>query len=350
MNNNRKKILIIATSSKTQGGISSVINAHQNCDYWNNYDIQWLETHTDTNLLNKLLIALIRFFKFIFIASSFDLIHIHLSQPPSAFRKFPFFLVAQAYRKIIIVHFHSFDPQTTINSRYKPLYKYIFSHADKVIVLSELWKKWIQKYLSLSKNIVIIHNPCTATASTTHHQKQPFILYAGALNERKGYKDLMKAFHKISNQCPDWNLVLAGTGEIEEGKRIALKLGLADRIHFPGWIVGEEKNSFFSTAGIFCLPSYAEGFPMAVLDACSYGIAFITTPVGGIPDIIIDGENGLLFEPGNIDALAEKLLLLIKDEFLRKKLGKASLHLAQTTFCLQKIGEEMNSLYKELLK
>lgn len=344
-----KKILIVATSAKTQGGISSVINAHKRCSYWNEYTIKWLETHIDGNKFQKLLIAISRFFQFIFIAPAYDLIHIHLSEPPSTLRKFPFFLFAKIYRKKTIIHFHSFDPQTTINSRFKSLYKFIFSHTNKVIVLSESWKRWIQEYLGLSENIIIIHNPCTTPIATKSGDKKPIILYAGAINNRKGYKDLIQSFSKISHQCADWTLILAGTGEIAEGERLVAKLGLSNRVFFPGWVRGEKKESLFLSASIFCLPSYAEGFPMAILDACSYGLPFITTPVGGIPDIITHGENGLLFQPGDIDSLTKELLLLITNESLRNKLGSASLKLARTTFCLEEIGKEVNVLYNELL-
>lgn len=76
---------------------------------------------------------------------------------------------------------------------------------------------------------------------------------------------------------------------------------------FLGWVSGEAKDNAFKEAMIFCLPSYAEGFPMSVLDAWSYGLPVITTPVGGIPDVAQDGVNMLLFNPGDIDMLAKQM-------------------------------------------
>jgi len=351
MRNKGKRVLIVATSGKTQGGISSVINAHEDCAYWKEYNIERLETHTDGSKWKKLRIALFAFLRFIFIAPRYDLIHFHLSEIASTLRKVPFFMVAKLYRKKTIIHFHSFDPQTTVNGKHKSVYKYLFSHADKVIVLSLSWKKWIKEYLGLSENIVVVLNPCiTPISADIQKDRLPVILYAGAINDRKGYKDLINAFGMIANKVPDWKLILAGTGEIEKGKQLATELCISSQVSFPGWVIGTEKNALFATASIFCLPSYAEGFPTAVLDACSYGLPFITTPVGGIPDIINHNENGLLFEPGDIDTLSQLLFQLISDEVLRKRLADASLELAQTTFSLQEIGQQVRSIYQELLQ
>ena len=87
---------------------------------------------------------------------------------------------------------------------------------------------------------------------------------------------------------------------------------------------------------------------MAVLDAWAYGLPVITTPVGGIPDIAKDGENLLLFQPGNYDQLAVQMERLIKDSALREKIQKQSLILATTKFNINTINKEIEDLYKSL--
>jgi glycosyltransferase involved in cell wall biosynthesis len=89
---------------------------------------------------------------------------------------------------------------------------------------------------------------------------------------------------------------------------------------------------------------------MAVLDAWAYGLPVITTPVGGIPDIAKDGENLLLFEPGDVNKLSECIEALIDSDILREKLSKESLHLAQTTFNIETINNQISSIYSSLLK
>lgn len=346
-----KKVIVLATSHKTRGGITSVVKAHSLCDFWKDYQIKWIETHVDKSFLFKLGYAIKSLCQFIFFLPRYDLIHIHISEAPSLARKLPFFLLGKLFRKKIIVHFHSFSPETTISGKFKNLYRYVFKHADKVIVLSGLWKNWILEYLHLERNIEIVYNPCMPVTEEMHiRTKKNDILYAGAVCARKGYEDLIKAFALIAAKHPDWRLVFAGNGEIKKGEELAQSLQITPQVKFAGWVSGKEKEDLFSSASIFCLPSYAEGFPVAILDACSYHLPFLTTPVGGIPDIIADGENGLLFTPGNIEQLAAQLDKLISNIPLRTKLSHASQYLAENTFNLKTIDKKIRNLYESVFQ
>jgi len=340
------KVLVVATSRKTKGGVTSVILAHEQCDFWRDYSIRWIETHTDGIIFVKIFYAMRSFLQCLFILPFYSLIHIHLSEFPSALRKIPFFLLAKIYRKKIIFHFHAFSPQTTINGRYHRIYHFLFSHADRIIVLSQLWKNWVTEYLHLVDNVVVLYNPCNGVHIVDESERENLILYAGGLNKRKGYEDLIRAFAMISKKHPTWKLAFAGSGEIENGRRMAKGLGIYEQVLFLGWITGKEKERWFRKARIFCLPSYAEGFPTALLDACSYGIPFVVTPVGGIPDIIINEQNGLLFTPGDTIALSSQLKLLIENPVLRKNLGQEALNLAETTFSLKETNRNMSKIYQ----
>ena len=178
----------------------------------------------------------------------------------------------------------------------------------------------------------------------------PSILYAGNVNNRKGYADMVKAFAKIAHKHTDWQIVFAGNGEIEQGKALAESLGISGQTKWLGWVIEDEKDKAFREASIFCLPSYAEGFPMSVLDAWSYGLPVITTPVGGIPDVAKDGENMLLFNPGDVDALADCMERMIADQELRDRISMASPEFARVRFNIQTINREVEKLYEEVLK
>ena len=224
-----------------------------------------------------------------------------------------------------------------------------FFFADKIVVLSENWKKGILNDFNYSKNkVLVIYNPCPKIIKKPTLKKKKLILYAGTLNRRKGFEDLIIAFSKIANKFPDWKLVFAGNGEIEEGKSLAKKFNIYNQVIFKGWVLGKEKHKLFSQASIFCLPSYAEGFPMAVLDAWAYELPVVSTPVGGIPDIAINGENMLLCDPGDINCLAKNLKLLIDDNKMQKKLTKASKDLSKGKFSIDSISNSWNSLYADL--
>lgn len=342
----RHKILVVATSHKTRGGITSVVKAHERGEQWKKCHCVWIETHIDRSAFVKLWYFLKGLCKYCILIWSADLVHIHLSEPPSAIRKSIFLFIAKLARKKVIVHFHAFSSKTTIESKFKAVYRYIFSKADCVIVLSKYWKKAVNKEFHLGDKVRVIYNPCVAEISNKQYPKKNYILYAGTLNQRKGYADLIKAFATIAANHQDWKLVFAGNGEIEEAKAIASKENISNNCIFTGWISGEEKDKWFKQSRIFCLPSYAEGFSMAVLDAFAYGLPVITTPVGGIPDVAKDGENMLLFNPGDIRALASQLDCLITNTHLYLKLAKASTHLAREKFNIDVINKQICKLYK----
>lgn len=343
------KILVVATSHKTRGGITAVVKAHQQGKQWTEFHCKWIETHIDKGAIWKLFYLIKGWLTFVFLLPTYSIVHIHTSEPPSALRKCLFLPLAKLFRKKVIVHFHAFSPDTTICGKYKKIYRYLFTKADAVIVLSQLWEKYVNDVFELGDKIHVIYNPCTAKPYPQIYDKKKQILYAGTVNARKGYRDMIEAFAIIAKDFPDWQIVFAGNGEIEQGKTLAKEFEISRQTVFLGWVSGKAKDKAFKEASIFCLPSYAEGFPMAVLDAWSYGLPVITTPVGGIPDVAKDGENLLLFNPGDVAALAKQMEKLIKDTTLRNKLSKASLQLARTTFNIDVINKEIEELYKNLL-
>ncbi len=359
------KILVIATSRKTRGGVTSVVKAHEQGKQWKYYGCEWIETHRDGNIFVKIGWLIKGWLKFICKLPGCNLVHIHTSEPPSALRKSVFFMpLIKLTRKKVIVHFHSFSPDTTTRSRWAFLYRYLFEKSDRVIVLSEYWKKEVEKDVPNAK-VVVVYNPCLANVSCIEKTiaersqisyanndpevKKKSILFAGTINARKGYSDMLKAFAKIANRHHDWQIVFAGNGEIEHGKALSKELGISNQTMWLGWVNGTEKDHAFREALVFCLPSYAEGFPMSVLDAWSYALPVITTPVGGIPDIAKDGVNILLINPGDVDSLAKCMERMMDDIELRNRISNASLELARTTFNIETINEKIGELYEKVL-
>ena len=216
------------------------------------------------------------------------------------------------------------------------------------MVLSNYWKKVVDEKFHLGDRIKVVYNPCPTITSPQIYDKTKSILYAGTINQRKGYVDLIRAFAKVAPQHPDWKITLSGKGEIEQARTLAKELGIEGQVELLGWVNGESKDKAFKKSSVFCLPSYAEGFPMAVLDAWAYGLPVVTTPVGGITDVAIDGENMLLFQPGDINTLSKKLEQIINDEVLRSKLMVSSKKMAAEKFNLNTINSQIAGIYKSL--
>ena len=156
------------------------------------------------------------------------------------------------------------------------------------------------------------------------------------------------AFAKVAKSHPGWKLVLAGNGETDLARELADSSGAGSQIVLTGWVDGELKHRLFCEARALCLPSYAEGFPMAVLDAWAYGLPVVTTPVGGIPDVAVDGDNMLLFNPGDIERLANNLERVITDPALRNKLSEGSRNLVDGRFSLESVTDKVAEVYDSI--
>ena len=342
------KVLVVATSRKTRGGITAVVKAHEAGEQWKRFHCHWVQTHRDGSKWRKVLYLARGMADFIVRVPFYDIVHIHISQPTTIKRKFPFLRIAKRLGKKVIVHFHAFSVENTVAGKESDKYRRFFYDADRIIVLSEWWKRQLIETLSIPKDKVeVLYNPCPQVEEN-QCAKHKNILYAGTVNERKGYSDLIRAFAIIAPAHPEWTLGFAGNGEVEQGRRLAAELGVADRVEFLGWVSGDAKEKAFQEASVFCLPSYAEGFPMAVLDAWAYGLPVVTTPVGGLPDVAKAGENMLLFTPGDIYTLAIQLERMIVDERLRARIAEESERFANGLFSIGAVNKKLADIYASL--
>ena len=349
MSLNNPKVLIVATSRKTRGGITSVVKAHEAGGQWKKYHCRWIETHRDGNALRKLFYLFSALAQSIFLMPFYDIVHIHVGLRTSVDRKLIFARIAKFYEKKIIVHFHPATEKHLFDNEFSTKIYALFSYSDLLIVLSHQWVNWINEAYPTNKFVFkVLYNPCPAV-ERGNMKKTNTILYAGMLSDRKGYDRLIHAFSKIAKQYPDWRIVFAGNGEIEKGQQLCIEQGIQEQVDFLGWIESIQKQTVFQKASIYCLPSWGEGFPMGVLDAMAYGIPIVTTPVGGIPELIKDGVNGFIFEPYDIEALSIKLSLLIESKIKRSEFVREADKLVNGLLNISTINAQLSAAYEELL-
>lgn len=344
------KILVLGPDRKTRGGISSVIKEYEKSSLWHDFNCKWIGTTIDRNNFQKISYLAKGFLIYLFNILRYNLIHIHISWGTTARRKLPFFILAKILNKKVILHLHSAS-EPVINSTKQFSYKYMFKRADVTIFLADKIKKEILKHYNV-KNAVVIYNPCTGSPDREIYgqaQRIKQIVFAGTITAKKGYEDLIKAFALIATEFPDWKLVFAGNGEIEKAENLCKSFNIENQVIFKGWMNQEQLHDLLKETSIFCLPSYTEGFPMVVIEAWSFGASVITTPVGGLPDILVHGENALVFQPGDIQSLSKQLSILISDENLRVKLSENSVNIARELFSIENITDQLHKLYYSAL-
>jgi glycosyltransferase involved in cell wall biosynthesis len=150
-------------------------------------------------------------------------------------------------------------------------------------------------------------------------------LFLGRICDRKGAFDLIEAFAVIPpEQKQICKLIMAGDGDAEKARSLIEKNNLSQYITILDWVNEQQRDELLANANVFILPSYNEGLPMALLEAMSWGLPVITTPVGGIPELVINNENGLLVQAGAILDLSTAMQSLIKNEYMRLSLGSAA--------------------------
>jgi glycosyltransferase involved in cell wall biosynthesis len=342
----KNMILIIGPGRTTEGGITSVIKEYENSDIWEKYNCRWIETYNNKNNALKIIYFVRGFFQFIVFLPFCKIVHIHFSWKLSLIRKIPFFVIAKFFGKKIIIHLHS-GTEPIINSSVKRIYQYFFNKADITVLLANTIKNQLSKEFKF-KRTEIVYNPCILKPKIRNNAKMDYILFAGHINESKGVFDLLLAFSQICKKFPSWKLIIAGNGNVQKLNELIKSLNIEGQTEFLGWVKGKDKEEAFKSCSVFCLPSYTEGFPMAVLDAWAYGIPVITTPVGGLPDVLVHGKNALVFEPGNIGELSKNLEELIRSEKLRNILGNASFQLSNNLFNMNLISKQLDELYQTI--
>jgi glycosyltransferase involved in cell wall biosynthesis len=160
--------------------------------------------------------------------------------------------------------------------------------------------------------------------------------------------ELLAAGALLAPRFPALRLVFGGEGDFAALLRRAAELGIEDRIELPGWIEADQRDEQLARASVFCLPSHAEGLPMAMLEAMASGRAVVASSVGGIPETIVDGGNGLLVPPRDEAALARALTQVLGDEALRARLAGAARATIEQHYSTEVVCGQLSALYREL--
>ena len=261
-----------------------------------------------------------------------DILHIHFSERGSTLRLSILTLIGMAFRKPVIMHAHGCEFHTfhaSLPQAIKPILNWMLQKCTYLIALSESWKEFYINNCNLTEEqVVVLPNPVEIPENVpdrTNSQQKINIVFLGRIGKRKGVFDLLEAFAKITpEQREQSELILAGIGQVEQANHLAEKLSLKEHVTFAGWVNPAKRSELLAKADIFLLPSYNEGLPMALLEAMSWGLPVITTPVGGIPEVITHNETGLLVNPGDVQQLAKALQSLIENKSLRLELGSAA--------------------------
>jgi L-malate glycosyltransferase len=283
----------------------------------------------------------------------FDVLHCHGAYPPA--------YVGATLKRLLkvpmVVRPHGSDllPGEFIraNSRLEQRLRRALAAADLVIAQSKLLEREILSLGVPEARVRLIPNGVHVAEFRSIGSAPPFpfpyILAMGSFRRRKGFDVLLRAFASMVAEDPCIHLVMAGAGR-EQIAYTALvgALGLQTRVHFVGIVQGRYKVQLYRHCRFFVCPSRREPFATVNLEALAAGQPIVATAVGGNLEVVSEGGNGFLVPPDDPEALATRMLTLLKDPALRATMGHRSSDLARR-YDWQVILPQYTAVFEEAL-
>ena len=318
------------------GGISAVVQ------YWSQYieDLQYYPTYKLSNVFVRVGWFVCSYLR-LALRMAFDkhvaILHLHTAADGSFWRKSMLAKLGHIMGKKVVLHVHASrfkDFYNEASERKKRCILNTLNSVDVLIVLSCSWKDWFISLGVPEEKIVVLHNitsyPTIEETAKVADGKVHF-LFLGEIGQRKGVFDIIHALSKHHDDIVGKVELRIGGNKHEDELKQAIKDGnLQETVKFDGWVGGGKKIELLNWADVFILPSFNEGLPISILEAMSYGHPIISTPVGGIPEVVEDGKNGILVTPGNDEEIYSAIKYYVENPNRIPVDGRQSREIAKT--------------------
>lgn len=287
-------------------------------------------------------------------------------------------------RNVALIHAHEFDANiyaalagrlarvpliATVHgrsyysgSRKRRLAYRLVSRAAVMVAVSDDVKRFLSDAAGVSaKRVHVVRNGITPASSVPDETKaalraelgirggESVVTVVGSLYEVKGHRYLFEAIPTILRSCPSTVLLVAGRGPMDARLREQVQtLGIAERVRFLG--LRADVAALLAISDVFVLPSLSEGLSIAVLEAMAARRPVVATRVGGNPELIMDGETGLLVPPADPHALAMAVTSLLLRPGEARRLGDNALEHVRTSFSLTGMVGAYEAMYESVLR
>ena len=349
------RVAMLGPSLDAQGGIATLARTFLESKALDGVEVRYFPTVGEGSKLTKLgqmargqagfLRAL---------GEGWDLVHIHVADGASFYRKMAYFQQARAAGLPVVLHnnFAHLEDLVAKSRVHESLVRKCYSDAAQVHCVSHDMARCITEWTQGQANVRVLFNPVPASefpwSGPRGAKDRPVVLFMGRVGERKGIFDLVEAWPAVVARVPEARLRVGGDGELDRLRERVAALGLEHSVEVLGWISGDDRLDAYADADVYCLPSYAEGLPVSVLEAMASGLAVVSTTVDGIPDAVVEGETGFLLEPGDRVGTADRLARLLEDVALRDRLGAASRERVEQVFDGDILAAVLRGYWEEL--
>ena len=235
-----------------------------------------------------------------------------------------------------------------IEGKYYRNKKIYTQKIDYIITPSEFYKKELVEDGMPESKIKALHNFVDVKQYDIERTDAGYGFYFGRLSKEKGILNLIEAFKKIGKGI----LYIAGEGpEKENIEKIIKEDNLQDRVKLLGFLSSDKVKQYVSNARFIVVPSiWYENCPYSVMETLAIGKPVVGAKIAGIPELVKDGENGLLYEYNNTDELANKMRKLFENEKLAKQFGDNAKKIAQKLYAKETYYDKIEEIYTKILK
>ncbi len=342
----QKVINIGCEYKEPKGGIAQILKVYE--DYVFN-DFRCIVNSKNANFyvnIKILICALYRLFVVLLLDHNIRIVHIHTASYNSFLRSSLFVKLSKFMKRKVVLHIHGGG----FKEYYKTKSKFITSilnQCDSIIALTQSWKEFFQM-ITVCKNVEVVNNivPPPVFCNIKKADVKKHLLFLGLITEQKGIYDLLDVISQNKNIFENKMVLhIGGNGDVKRLIDIIENRRLQDLVVYEGWVSGDKKVELFNYVDAFILPSYIEGFPVSILEAMSYGLTIITTPVGGISEILTE-KTGVFFKPGDKKQLANVLCNYVNNEY--DGIGKQAQALVSNYFP-EAVGKQLIEVYNHLI-
>jgi N-acetyl-alpha-D-glucosaminyl L-malate synthase BshA len=292
-----------------------------------------------------------------------DLLHVHYAIPHSVSALLARQMLASRGRRLpFVTTLHGTDITLVgLDRSYLPITRYSIQESDGVTSISQYLKEKTLQDFGVTREIAVVPNFVNCNVykpyrdeETRAEQRARFarpgealLIHLSNFRPVKRVVDVVKVFAQVSREVPA-QLLLVGDGpDRSAAEWLAHDLGIHSRIHFLG--KQERVNELLPLADLMIMPSELESFGLAALEAMACKVPAIGTRVGGVPELIEDGVNGMLFNVGDVDGMAKAAIELLSDNARLEEMRTASRKTAQKRFCSTLVLPQYVKFYEGLL-
>lgn len=347
MARDRYRVLMVGPDRSVHGGISGVVNNYYEAGLDRRIALCYIGTMVEGAKWRKLIQAAKAYMQFLCKLPRYDIVHVNVASDVSYYRKSVFIWTASVFGKMIVIHQHGGNfpafYEEDLSEKGRRHVKKILSMGDAFLVLGTAWKDFFGGIIGRER-ITVLPDAIQMPERSEKRRGVHRILFLGRLCREKGIGELLSVMPGLREQYPDVQLFLGGVWEDEELKKQALSM--RECVTYLGWISGDTKQKYLRECDIFVMPSYFEGQSVSILEAMAYGCGIAASDTGGIPDMIVDGETGLLVPPRDADALEKAIGRLLEDDGLCRKLGEKARHKAEAEFSMENNIERLLAVYE----